>query len=42
MFPKEKVVIVGNELTSDILFGNLNGMLTAWTSFKHVNDAFRV
>ena len=30
MSKPEKIVMVGDQLTSDILFGNLNGMATVW------------
>ena len=31
MSTPEKIVMVGDQLTSDIFFGNLNNMATVWT-----------
>ena len=32
MLNPEKTVIVGSQLTSEIMFGNLNNMVTCWTN----------
>ena len=36
----EKIVLVGNSITTDILFGNLNNMVTVWiTKLKDLSFA---